>query len=58
MSPNVRNVSVICKSVVIRNLLNTSLNGSLPALLPRFIGLTSLLDFLWHMSLDEKTLFG
>jgi hypothetical protein len=58
MSPNVPNVSVICKSVVIGNLLNTPLNGSPPALLPRFIGLTSLLDLLWHMSLDKKTLFG
>lgn len=54
MSPNVHNVSVISKSVVIGNLLNTSLNGSLPALLPRFTDLTSLLDFLWHMSLDKK----
>ena len=33
MSPNVCNVSVICKSVVIGNLLNTSLSGCLPALL-------------------------
>ena len=54
MSPNVCNVSVICKSVVVGNLLNTSLSGSLTALLLRFIGLTSLLDFLWHMSLDKR----
>jgi hypothetical protein len=54
MSPNLCNVSVICKSVVIENLLNTSLSGSLPALLPHLIGLTSLFDFLWNMSLDKR----
>jgi hypothetical protein len=54
MSPNVCNISVICISVVIGNLLNISLNGSLPALLLSFIDLTSLLDFLWHMSLDKR----
>lgn len=54
MSPNVCNVSVVCISVVIGNLLNTSLDGSLPALLLSIIGFTSVLDFLWHLSLDKR----